>query len=887
MLGLICYLSLLQSPQTILLYRGVKLDSDPQTPYYACQDTTLSPDFPERSFAQGISLRATPKSRILIRFADLERAVGPHKMIRRAKLILFPDYIQSPGEIRVSRFRGRWNEGPGMGDANEKTSHGATTWKYQFYSEKGKPKEWKNGGGKYVEKNPSAKASYAPQQNEIVIEGLQRDVQDFYERWYENWGWAIEVTSNVVLNSSEAPPSLRPRLELEVVDSPAPSGGDLSVIYISRFPEYERYDNRGDAYVRMNVNGHESGVMMNPGKADTQKWPKDGEEVRYVAVVKNVGDAPSSGFSYQWFFNDEKIAEGRYEQRIEPGKTVEFEIRSKFLNDSFDHRTQPIVFRITPDAQDALKSNDALEIQACALNIGIWVDEGFYESFRKQTNGTGSRAFEDWIQWQFRIWNDVFMAHSRFSFAQDGSRERVRIQKINIVPNGTLKGGAHLPNDTPTLTYDGEWGFDSSFGEAEKYIQAIRKVCDRALLHELSHQIGLIDLYWMNVDPSLPDGTRGKVKLKNDEYTITRGHFDSYAGLMGGGDTRNDIHIPWAYSIPNEPIENPALLSPLFEPTQLYSATDVTALNANVGYRRGFYGEFLYSVPDVVIVRCLDYQGIPIPSGTLSFYQMKNGALQDAPPDFTVDVKNGTALLPNRPTGLEGPFTTLTGHTLKPNPFGRIDVVGTNGVFLVRLDFAGQTEWAFLKVWQLVDAYARGNKRAYIQDLRFNVSHRPLKPENLALKRIVIDSRNNLQSELSKLVDGDTSTIFEFAPPPPARGGDSEASADWVEIDLGRDRPIGEVRLVVNGDTNTFWQKFEIWVYTTGQTVKEAQLFSREASWQFASAFRSDVNPKNFQIRSVAYRARPLTVRYIRIVNRSSTGGRLAEIEVRETEVGR
>lgn len=859
---------------SVVLYRGAELNNDRDTPYYSCEDTSVVRDRPQSSFGQGLLLFSGKDKRALIRFRDLERAIGVNKRVVSAKLIFTVDAVDRNGTVRLKRMQGDWLEGAGGGEATGKHPHWSTSWSYQFYNEKGSSKTWRNGGEQFVSSNISSEVRVSVNQREIVFEGLERDVQDMYDAWFDNHGWALESDIEIAVNSSESFLRLRPRLELVLENTNEATGADLSVIYISRTPEYERYDNRGDAYIREEVGGHVSGVMMNPGSARSQKWPRDGEQVTYTAFVKNVGSQTAQGFAFEWFFNFDSIEKGTIPESIAPGEAKQVSIVRIFRNEHHDHRTQPIRFKVTPLGGDALKRNNCLEIQANALNLAIWVDKTFYEKFAKEVNGYGSRSFEDWIQWQFRIWNDVFMKHSRFSFAPDGCRETIRVQKIAIVPDGTLKGGAHIPNDTPTLVYDGEWGFDSSFGEADNYINAVRKICDRALIHEMSHQIGLIDLYWMNVDASLPDGTQGKVSLKHNNSVITRGWIDPYGGLMGGGDTRNDFLIPFSFSIPLFDSDNIVLKSPFFMPTKLYSATDVAGLNSNLGYRRGFYGEFLYSVPDVVVVRCVDAQGIIIPNGKLSFYQMKNGEIKNLEPDFTVDILNGSGLLPNRPTGLQEPFTTLTGHTLKPNPFGRIDVVGTNGVFLVKLEFEGQTEWTFLKVWQLFDAKARGNAKAYIHDLVFNVTHRPLRDGNLASRRIVLSSASTPPEELMKLVDNDAATSVSLG----------EKENDWIEIDLGRDRPIGEIRLVLKDDFQAFWEKFDIYLYATAQTFKEAQLYAKEFSWRNAMSFRRDIDPKDFSVRSVAYRARPITMRYIRIVNRSAGGGKLSEIIVKETE---
>ncbi len=864
---------------SLALYRGASLPV-PDNPgvlfrYWSAEDVTLWRAQPRLSDGQSEFLTFSPETRVLIRFWDLERALGPNKRILRARLVLSVARMEHGGVLVGRRFLADWNEGAGRGRREDVDLQWSTTWSHQFYNEKGPVRRWRNGGEEFLSSEKSFEMRVGDTAGEIVIEGLEKDVEYFYHHWYENFGWALEFTGSALVFSSQGE-RFRPRLEVEFESIEEQRGADLSVIYISRTPEYERYDNRGDAYVRARVGGHESGVMMNPGKADTPKWPRDGEQVTYTAVVKNVGTGPAGGFRYEWWERYERKSVGGVGKGLAPGETVEVTFRTSFRNEHHDHRTQPIFFRLYPQGGDSNSRNNALEIQACALNIGIWVDEGFYEKFSQGINGIGSRSFEDWIQWQFRIWNEVFLKHSRFSIAPDGCRERVRIQKITIVPVGTLKGGAHIPGDAPTLTFDGEWGFDSTFGEAEKYISEVRQRADRALLHELSHQIGLMDMYWMNVDPSLPDGTRGKVRVRHQGHVVTLGHFDLYGGLMGGGDTRNESLVPYSLSLPQEPGEDPVFQNALMEPTDLYSFTDVAGLQANLGYRRGFYGEYLYSLPAVVLVKCADREGIPIESGTLSFYQMKGGEIPDGEPDFTVTLVNGSALLPNRDTGLPSPFTTVTGHTLKPNPFGRIDVVGTNGVFLVKLESGGQVGWAFLKVWELVDAYFRGNKSAVVYEMRFNVTRGVLNPDDLALKKVVVDSADSPMGQTQLLVDGDVLTVY--------RAPDGERG--WFEIDIGRDLPVGEIRLVVKDDRHGFWKSFDILVYSTGQRVNEARLFAREWDWVHAVDFHAEVDPNDFSVRSVAYRARPQTVRYIRVVNRSGEPGRLAGIEVRAVQRG-
>lgn len=856
----------LSQPATVELYRGAQLPGH-DTRYWSCEDTTLSRQTPNGSFGQGTLLTCSPDHRVLIRFGDLERALGPSRKVVSAKLILTVVAVERPGRLTLRRFGAPWFEGAGVNGSDDDGMN--TTWSHQL-NHPAMKLAWRSGGAQHDANSVTAQVDVSQAAERIEITGIEGDVQQMYERWYDNHGWVLEFTGSAVFESAQAV-SGKPTLVVTTGPAAPPAGADLSITYIQRTPEYLRYDPTGDAYVRLSVDGHESGVMMRPGNADTQKWPRDGEQVTYTAVVKNVGDAPAAGFNFVWAKDWRDAETGSVQRSIAPGETVEVVYRTTYASVKGDHRLRPIRLTLEPLDADAVAANNVLEIQANALNLGIWVDRTFYETFAKEVNGSGSRAFEDWIQWQFRLWNDVFMRHSRFSFAPDGCRESVRVQRITIVPDGTLKGGVHVPDDQQDMRYDGEWGFDSGFGEAERYIDTVRTKLDRALLHEMSHQIGLIDMYQMNVDPSMPDGSGGKVRLKVGGSVVTRGMIDPPAPLMGGGDTRNDNGLHRTAQIFIEDVPDLALRHALFQRTDLYSATSVFALNANVGYRRGFFGEYMYSMPNVVIVRAADRNGTVIPSGTLRFYQMKNGVIPNDPPTFEVEVRNGTAFLPNRPTGLEQPFTTLTGHTLKPNPFGRIDVVGSNGVFLVEIDYQGQHEWAWLKAWQLVDAFARGNREVAILELRFNVTHKPLKEGDWALNKIVLDSADSRLENLSLLVDGDAKTFYE-------------SDAEWIEIDIGRDRPIGEITLVSDRDGDGFWSQFDILVYSTGQRLNEARVYARELDWRRAVAFHRDVDPSDPSVVRVRYRAMAQTVRFIRLVKREGGKARLAGIEIRESE---
>ncbi|MCL6624469.1 MAG: hypothetical protein K6T17_07640, partial [Fimbriimonadales bacterium] len=238
----------LASPSSLALYRGASLPA-PDNPavvsrYWSAEDVTLWRSQPRMSDGQGEFLALSPETRVLIRFGDLERALGPNRRILRARLVLSVARIERVGTLTVRRFLGDWNEGAGLGRREDADLQWSTTWSYQFYNEKGPVRRWKNGGEEFLSREKSYESVVRDATGEMVIDGLEKDVEFFYHHWYENFGWALDFTGSALVISSQGE-RLRPRLEVEFETVGEKRGPDLSVIYISRQPEYERYDGLG------------------------------------------------------------------------------------------------------------------------------------------------------------------------------------------------------------------------------------------------------------------------------------------------------------------------------------------------------------------------------------------------------------------------------------------------------------------------------------------------------------------------------------------------------------------------------------------------------------------------------------------------------------------
>ena len=142
------------------------------------------------------------------------------------------------------------------------------------------------------------------------------------------------------------------------------------------------------------------------------------------------------------------------------------------------------------------------------------------------------------------------------------------------------------------------------------------------------------------------------------------------------------------------------------------------------------------------------------------------------------------------------------------------------------------------------DLYARGNTLAISIDLPFNFSPWPINTEtNLIAGKPATDSAKSFPAQLVGLVDENPDTEYTL----PAKG--------WVEIDLGRDRLLGE--LSIQGEVP---KKFRVKVYGTTDKLDQADVWIDELN---SDKFRREYDI----VGDLVYRPNPNTARYIRIEN--------------------
>lgn len=467
-----------------------------------------------------------------------------------------------------------------------------------------------------------------------------------------------------------------------VKDRPVLKGGiDLGVTYIEQLPRYQRYRL---AYFRGGDCSYPydefKGAVVCPSQEGIQRWPELGEPIELTAYVWNFGNRPSGPFEYEWKLNDETLEAGRHEG-LESGKYTEFTLLTEWPGEE-SNPTVTFAVDSQNEIEELIEDNNAVVDWIKGYTLGFYFSPEAYESLSLSTRvGTKFQSPEHWVHRHIARMNEMF--------AEYGLQDRVRAELFHIAEARTL----HHTHDLRWYM-DGWWGIwheDTYTGHRvdnfDLWRYPDRPDIEDALIHELMHQLGVIDLYNLQMDTrhvQLPDA--------NDP--------DQRAGCG-----RRYWRAVWdCYRLPEHIGDIMASLRPFMGPHT------AGGLRTNSGHRRGFYGEYLYDTPETTVLKIVDQAGKSLPNVSLRLFQYEykpgEGHVLDAVPEFelTTDA-SGSVVLPNR--GITG-IVTETGHQLKPNPFGVIDVVGTNSTFLIEMEGACiNYEW--LTVTELNLAYWRGH----------------------------------------------------------------------------------------------------------------------------------------------------------------------------------
>lgn len=308
---------------------------------------------------------------------------------------------------------------------------------------------------------------------------------------------------------------------------------------------------------------------------------------------------------------------------------------------------------------------------------------------------------------------------------------------------------------------------------------------------------------------------------------------DLFPGIGGFGDTRDEITFPNGLPMTYEPLPDRVTIGAAMSGTDLLSATEVGVLNnaVRLGTPSADWATFL---PRTVMMRLLGPDGRPVPNTTFTLLKPTSiGAWQPV-----AEVRTGTQ-----------------GSALLPSPAdGPIFGANTSRIALRPKDSTG-AEPGELRAWQVLDAGFRAGMGVATVNVIVPVAQGAIdRSANLALNKIISDSANSLPASLAAIVDDSLSTSAKL----------NLAPGGWIEIDLGRDRTIGEIRVAIKGES--YWPTFDLMAYDTGQKPGEAALWAPEIAGGWRLKHRAK---KEGDVSLIAYRGAPDRCRFIRLIVKS------------------
>ena len=144
--------------------------------------------------------------------------------------------------------------------------------------------------------------------------------------------------------------------------------------------------------------------------------------------------------------------------------------------------------RFTADPENLIvesyESNNTIKDRTNALSFALYITPAMYAAYNVPVDPIYPYSAEDWLQKQIAAINHN-LAAAIYPVTPEGATVRVRIDKIEIA----------VSNPEPDYHPDGGWFVNDDYRHgASAYYDPATDI-DWGLVHELAHQMGLIDLY--------------------------------------------------------------------------------------------------------------------------------------------------------------------------------------------------------------------------------------------------------------------------------------------------------------------------------------------------------------------------------------------------------
>ncbi|MBN1917896.1 MAG: hypothetical protein JW889_08310 [Verrucomicrobia bacterium] len=397
---------------------------------------------------------------------------------------------------------------------------------------------------------------------------------------------------------------------------------DVEILYIERLPRLD----------------HPPADNKDPDAG----WPAPGSNAVWRAHVYNWGTKPIP-VTYRWTFDGSVVKQGTAVVPVGPPR---LEATAFDLPWRWERVRHDLTFEVVPagTAGDLIANNNTLTIQTDAITVGLWVEQGLWEYFHdyqhKLPLPDKANSFAGWAQRLMREWNGMFERAAYPGITPHGITERVRLDRLVVVPEFSLPLAGGLPSNNPDVrdkTVDIMWGFEAEGRPvtvlADDEYWSWRNVSrdwesgriqnhqadppfgiGRGYMHEMCHARYLIDSYGFNVHTGEGrDVSKRGIRITDENGPIAGRYW------------------PWEIDIVHSS-KYPGIMSSAYWYFSPYDAmcyervrgTRARGGNCNSPPR---IGEFLNDLPKEIIYQYEDQDGRPLAGAEVWVYQAEGNGL--------------------------------------------------------------------------------------------------------------------------------------------------------------------------------------------------------------------------------------------------------------------
>jgi hypothetical protein len=423
---------------------------------------------------------------------------------------------------------------------------------------------------------------------------------------------------------------------------------------ISRTPLYPRYDVTYAAYQVTEPSGfgpYRINVATGLGSgqdANTQRWPEAGDSVTYTASVRNRGsDVWNGPIPAIWWVDGEIASQPVHSLSLPPGGIDTFSFVLPW-----DDQIHDLRFAIA--LEDDRPVNDTLIIQTKSVPFVCWVDRTFLERFRQDSSQYPQAVTDDFLDWL-----NYHVGRFNEMLAEAGSARRIHFDDVRVLedsdsdPPIDMLNFAQWPNVGPPRFHANDElprrpGWYSPDDDVEY-----------GWLHEFGHQLGLIDLYRLDID-----------------Y----------------------MHNP---STDRPYLTVPCLMNQV---SHFFSPTTAGAMDHWLDKAPGYFGQYLFCMPRQLRLRLVGRDHQALAGARVTMYQQcvreygQDPVITDQIKATGTTDQNGVFPLPNVEIDPNMIPPAFSGDTLYPNPFGYVDILGVNAVLHFKVEYDGRIDFTWLDI---------------------------------------------------------------------------------------------------------------------------------------------------------------------------------------------